>query len=157
MKLLYAILAGLAATAAMTAFLYLLSFLTHRVMKMIRIMGTMVMNRTQPDGSLSEAVSTKVVGTIVVYLMGILFALVYLAVWDADIGLITASWGLFLGLANGIIAMIMWYFFFMLHPRPPLIKLRTYLLTLIAAHIVFGFVVTYVYHLLLQPAYEFWW
>ncbi|WP_299825239.1 hypothetical protein [uncultured Pontibacter sp.] len=157
MKLLYAILAGLAATAAMTAFLYLLSYLTHRVMKVIKILGTMLTRRTQPDGSLSDAASTKVIGTIAHYAAGIFFALIYLALWDSEVGLITASWGLLFGLAHGIMAMLIWYFFFMMHPNPPIIPLRSYLLTLIAAHVVFGFVVTYTFHRLLQPDYSFWW
>ena len=157
MKLLYVILAGLAATAAMTAFLYILSHLTHRVMQVIKVLGTMITNRTQPDGSLSDAVSTKVIGTIAHYTAGALFAIVYLALWDSEVGFITASWGLLFGLAHGLIGMVIWYFFFLVHPKPPLIRLKTYLSTQIAAHIVFGFVVTYVYYLLLQPDYEFWW
>lgn len=157
MKFLYAIPAGLAATAAMTAFLYLLSYLTHRVMKVVKILGTMLLRRTQPDGTLSDATSTKVVGTIAHYLIGIFFAVIYLALWDSEVGFITASWGLLFGLAHGIIAMVIWYFFFMMHPNPPIVPLRSYLLTLIAAHIVFGFVVTYTYYLLLKPDYPFWW
>ncbi|ARS37620.1 hypothetical protein [Pontibacter actiniarum] len=157
MKFLDAAVAGIAGTAAMTAFLYLLSFLTHRVMKVVRILGTMLLNRTRPDGSLSELTGTKVAGTIAHYGVGIFFAVIYLALWDSGVGLPTASWGLLFGLAHGLVAMLVWYFFFMMHPRPPLIKLRTYLTTLIFAHIVFGFVTSYTYHLLLRPAYEFWW
>ena len=157
MKFLYAIPAGLAATAAMTAFLYLLSFLTHRVMKVAKILGTMITRQTGPDGSLSDSTNAKVVGNIAHYLIGIFFAVVYLALWDSGVGLITASWGLFFGLAHGIVAMVMWYFFFMLHPNPPIIPLRTYLLTLIVAHLVYGFVATYTFYLLLKPDYAFWW
>ena len=157
MKFLYAIPAGLAATAAMTAFLYLLSFLTHRVMKVAKILGTMITRQTGPDGSLSDSTNAKVVGNIAHYLIGIFFAVVYLALWDSGVGLITASWGLFFGLAHGIVAMVMWYFFFMLHPNPPIIPLRSYLLTLIVAHLVYGFVATYTFYLLHKPHYAFWW
>jgi len=156
MKLLYIVIAGIAATAAMTAVLYVLSFITHRVMKVVRILGTMLLNRTQEDGSLSEAGSTKIVGTIAHYAVGVFFAITYLALWDSGVGLITASWGLFFGLAHGLVAMAIWYFFFMLHPRPPLIRLRSYLITLVFAHLVFGLVATYTFYLLLQPDYAFW-
>lgn len=156
MKLVYAVIAGVAATAAMTAFLYLLSFATHRVMKVVKILGTMLTNRTRPDGALSDAASTKVIGNVAHYLVGIFFAVVYLALWDSEVGLMTASWGLLFGLAHGIIAMLMWYFFFMLHPRPPLVPLKSYLVTLVFAHVVFGFVVTYTFYLLLRPDYTFW-
>jgi len=156
MKLLYAIMGGLAATAAMTAFLYLLSYATHRVMKVIKILGTMLLSRTQPDGSLSDAVSTKAVGTVAHYAVGVFFAVVYLALWDSGVGSLTASWGLLLGFGHGIIAMVVWFFFFMVHPKPPLLALQTYLITLIFAHVVFGLVVTYTVYLLEQPAYAFW-
>ncbi|MDX5423499.1 MAG: hypothetical protein LPK14_14685 [Hymenobacteraceae bacterium] len=157
MKLLYAAIAGIAGTAAMTAFLYLLSFITHRVMKVVRILGTMLLNRTQSDGDLSQATSTKVVGTLAHYGVGVFFAIIYLALWDSGVGPVTASWGLLFGLAHGIVAMVIWYFFFMLHPNPPLIKLKTYLVTLVFAHMIFGFVTSYTYYLFLRPGYSFWW
>jgi hypothetical protein len=156
MKLLYAVIAGIAATAAMTAFLYLLSFITHRVMKVIKILGTMLTNRTHPDGTLSDAVSTKVYGTVAHYLVGIAFALFYIALWQSGVGLITASWGLLFGLAHGLFAMFLWYLLFLVHPRPPIISLRTYLATLVFAHIVYGLVLTYTVHLLMRPDYPFW-
>lgn len=156
MKLLYAVIGGLAATAAMTAFLYLLSLVTHRVMKVIKILGTMLTNRTNPDGSLSDAVSTKVYGTVAHYIFGIIFALFYVALWHSGVGLINASWGLLFGLAHGLMAMFLWYLFFLVHPRPPIISLRTYLVTLIFAHIVYGLVLTYTVYLLAHPDYPFW-
>ncbi|MFD2246014.1 hypothetical protein [Pontibacter ruber] len=156
MKLLHAILAGLAGTAAMTAFLYLLSFATHRVMKVVMILGTMLTGRTGPDGSISEAGSTKVVGNAAHYLMGIVFAIGYLALWDSEVGLPTAGWGLLFGLGHGLLAMVLWYLFLMVYPKPPRIPLRTYLITLIFAHIVYGFVVAYTFYLLEQPDYTFW-
>lgn len=156
MKLLYAVLGGLAATAAMTAFLYLLSFATHRVMKVVRILGTMLTDRTGPDGSLSEAISTKVYGTVAHYLVGIVFAIFYLALWHSGVGLINASWAFLFGLAHGLFATLIWYLFFLVHPRPPIIPLRTYLFTLIFAHIVFGLVLTYTVYLFVEPEYAFW-
>ncbi len=140
----------------MTAFLYLLSYATHRVMKVVRILGTMLLNRTQPDGSLAEGTTVKIVGTLAHYAVGIFFALVYLALWDAGLGLMTASWGLFFGCINGVVGMAVWYFFFLIHPRPPLLQLWSYLHTLVFAHIIFGFVATYTFYLLLQPEYSFW-
>lgn len=156
MMLLYAILAGLAGTAAMTAFLYLLSYATRRALKVTKILGTMLTNSTQPGGSLSNTVNAVAVGIAAHYSIGALCALVYLALWDSGVGLVSASWGLLFGLAHGIVAMAGWYFFFMLHPRPPLIPLRTYLAALVFAHLIFGFVTAYTFHLFSQPAYTFW-
>ncbi|TPE44692.1 hypothetical protein [Pontibacter mangrovi] len=157
MKFLDAVVAGIAGTAAMTAFLYLLSFFTHRVMKVVRILGTMLLKRTHADGSLSERTSTKVVGTVAHYAVGIFFAVIYMALWNSGVGVPTASWGLLFGLAHGLVGMVIWYFFFMIHPRPPLVTLRTYLSTLIFAHIVYGFVASYTFYLLTSPGYSFWW
>lgn len=156
MKFLDTILASIAGTAAMTAFLYLLTYATHRVMKVIKILGTMLLFRTQPDGGLSDAFSTKVVGTIALYSVGAFFAVIYLALWDSEVGLISASWSLLFGLANGIAGMFAWYFFFLVHPKPPIIQLKTYLLTLIVAHMVFAFVTFYTYYLISEPSYTFW-
>ncbi|PRY16440.1 hypothetical protein CLV24_101286 [Pontibacter ummariensis] len=156
MKFLIAVLAGIAGTAAMSAFLYLLSYATHRVMKAIKILGTMLLFRTQPNGSLSDAVSTKAVGTVAHYAVGVFFATMYLALWDSGVGALTASWALLFGVGHSIIGMFAWYLFFMVHPKPPLIKLKTYLVTLIFAHILFGFVTTYTFYLFTQPAYSFW-
>ena len=156
MKLLFIILAGIAGTAAMTAFMYLLSYVTRRLLKVIKILGTMLLGRTKTDGSLSDRLSTKVVGTLAHYTVGILFSIGYLALWESGVGDITASWGLLGGLANGLFAMLIWYFFFMVHPKPPKIALEPYLITLVFAHIVFGFVVTYTYYQLIHPEYDFW-
>ena len=156
MKFLLAVLAGLAGTAAMTLFLYLLSFLTSRTTRVVKVLGTMLTNRTQPDGGLSDAVSTSAVGIVAHYAVGAFFAVIYLALWDSEVGLATASWGILFGLANGIAGMVAWYFFFMLHRRAPVLKLGTFLMWMLVSHVIFGFVTTYVYHLLSQPVYAFW-
>nr|WP_221627119.1 hypothetical protein [Pontibacter sp. Tf4] len=149
-------MAGVAGTAAMNTVLYLLSLTTGRVLKIPPLLGTMLLNRTHPDGNLSGAVSTHVVGTVAHYTVGILYAIGYLALWESGVGTITASWGLLIGFGNGIFAMIIWYFFFMIHPRPPHIQLERYLLTLVFSHIIFGFVVTFVYFHLTHPEHSFW-
>ncbi|WP_347157862.1 hypothetical protein [Pontibacter chitinilyticus] len=156
MKFLHVLLAGIAGTAAMTAFLYLLSYATHRVMKVIKVLGTMLLFRTQPDGALSDAFSTKVIGTIAHYSIGAFFAVVYLALWDSGVGLVSASWSLLFGVANGVVGMFAWYTLFLVHPKPPLIKLKTYLITLVFAHLVFAFITFYAYYLLSEPDYTFW-
>lgn len=156
MKLLFAILAGLAGTAAMTALLYLLSYATHRVLKVIKVLGTMLLDNTRSDGSLSDAISTRVVGTVAHYTVGVLFAIGYLALRESGVGALTASWGMLFGLTHGLFGMVGWYFFFMVHPNPPRLNLRSYLLTLMLVHIFFGLVATYTFYLLSHPEYRFW-
>ncbi|MEJ8758133.1 hypothetical protein WG947_14060 [Pontibacter sp. H259] len=155
MNLIYAILAGLAGTAAMTAVLYLLSF-TNRALRVPQVLGTMLLGKTHPDGGLSGTPSTHIIGTAAHFLVGILYAIGYLSLWESGVGSLTFSWSLLMGFANGIFAMIVWYFFFLIHPKPPIIKLERYLVTLIFAHVIFGFIVTYVYYQLTINEHPFW-
>lgn len=156
MKLIYVIIAGLAGTAAMTVFLYFISLLTRHILQMPLLLGTMLLGKTHPNGSLSRSVSTKFVGTLAHYTMGILYAIGYLALWESGVGTITASWSLLIGFGNGILAMVIWYFFIMIHPKPPIIHLEKHLTAILLAHIVFGFILTYVYYQLTHVEYSFW-
>ncbi len=156
MKFQDVLLASLAGSTAMSAFLYLASYATHRVMRVIKMLGTMLLFRTQPDGGFSSAFSTRVAGTVAHYLLGALFGAIYLALWDADLGTITASWSLFFGLASGIAGMFLWYFFLMAHPNPPIVSLKTHLSTLLVAYMVFAFFTFYTYYLIVRPNYSFW-
>ncbi|HEY4650452.1 MAG TPA: hypothetical protein VIG72_03515 [Pontibacter sp.] len=156
MKLLYVILAGVAGTIAMNTVLYMLSMVTSRVLNIPQLLGTMLLGRTHPDGSLSEAVGTRIVGLLAHFTVGALYAIGYLALWESGAGTVTATWGLLIGLGNGFFAMIIWYFFFMIHPRPPKIELERYLVTLVFSHVFFGFVATFSYYLLAQPEHSFW-
>ena len=156
MKLVYIILAGITGTATMTVILYLLSVTTNRALHVPQVLGTMLLGKTHSNGSLSQAPSARIVGTIAHFIVGILFAIAYLAFWESGVGTLTFSWSLLMGFANGIFAMIAWYFFFLIHPKPPIIKLERYLVTLIFAHVIFGFIVTYVYYLLTINEHNFW-
>ncbi len=156
MNLIYTILAGLAGTLAMSIVLHLLSMVTPRIMPVPRLLGTMLLGRTHPNGSLSRSTSAVVVGMLAHFIVGILYAIGYLALWESGVGTITASWSLLIGFANGIFAMIIWYFFFMIHPKPPLIKLERYLVEMVFSHVLFGFVVTYTFYHLTKPEYTFW-
>nr|WP_222619668.1 hypothetical protein [Pontibacter sp. KCTC 32443] len=140
----------------MNLVLYLLTRVTNRVMQAPLILGTMLLGKTHPDGGISRSVSAKVVGTVAHYLVGILYAIGYLALWESGVGTVTLSWSLLMGFANGIFAMIIWYFFFMIHPKPPLVELNKYLIALIFGHIIFGLVLTYVFYQLSHLEYSFW-
>jgi hypothetical protein len=155
-KLFYIILAGLAGTAAMSSVIFLLSLVTRRILRIPLVLGTMLLGKTHSNGGLSNGLSTKLVGGLAHYTVGVLYAIGYLALWESGVGTITASWGMLIGLGNGILAMIIWYFFFMIHPRPPHIKLERYLIEMVFSHVLFGFVVTYVYYHLTHVEYSFW-
>lgn len=140
------ILAGLAGTALMTAFMYAMTFLTRHVMQVVRILGTVLTFQTGPQGQLSHTGLAGVVGTVAHYAIGVGFALVYYGLWSAGIGRPDLAWGIVFGLVSAVAAVLFWYLFLRFHPRPPAVLLPPYLLTLAAAHVVFALGVVLVYN-----------
>lgn len=148
MDFVHIIVAGIVGTAFMTLFMYLLTFITERVMKVTQILGTMLTFRTTEEGGLSETKPAVIAGVIGHYCIGILFALCYLLLWRAGIGTPDLMYALLFGFLNGIAGITAWRVFFAIHPNPPDIKLKPYLLTLLAAHLVFALGVVYSFRLL---------
>ncbi len=138
MKLLDIIIAGMVGTALMTAFMYAMTFVTQRVMKVVKILGTMLTFRTTPDGRLSDSRGAIAVGLIAHYAVGVVFMLVYYWLWTLGIGRPDLRTSLLFGVVSGVVAIGIWYAFFAIHPRPPAISLPPYLFTLALAHIVFA-------------------
>ncbi|GAB3548708.1 DUF6789 family protein [Spirosoma fluminis] len=145
MKLLEIVIAGVAGTALMTLFMYIMTFFTERVMKVTKILGTMLTFETSPDGKLSDSKRAITVGILAHYAIGIAFALAYYLLWSLDIGQPDSQSGIWFGIGSGFVAIVFWYSFFALHPKPPAIQLKSYLVSLFVAHIVFayGVIVTY--------------
>ena len=142
------ILASVVGTSLMTAFMYIMTFLTDRVMKVINILGTMLTFQTTLDGGLSDRPRAISIGIIAHYAIGILFTLCYSQLWSWGVGRPDYQSGIWFGIGSGLVAIAFWYGFFAIHPRPPAIRLKPYLLTLFLAHIVFTFGVIFAYHLL---------
>jgi hypothetical protein len=143
------IMAGLVGTAVMTFFMYGMSFLTDRVMKVIRILGTMLTFQTTPKGELSDSSWSILVGTIAHYVVGLSFTLVYAEIWRTGLGAPTLRFGVIAGFVSGLVGMLGWRVYFALHPSPPKnVPLKSYLLTLLAAHVVFGVTVALTYQTL---------
>jgi hypothetical protein len=86
MNIITAIAAGIGGTAVMTAFIYLLSYITKKRLKVVKILGTMLTFQTTPDKQTSEHSSAIVVGIIGHYLVGIIFSLIYYWLWTNGIG-----------------------------------------------------------------------
>jgi riboflavin transporter FmnP len=145
------ILASLIGTTAMTLFMYGMTFLTDRVMKVVKILGTMLTFQTTADGHLSDNPVAIGIGLIAHYLIGIAFGFCYYELWHQGIGEPTIIFGVVAGFISGLIGMLIWRIFFALHPKPPMtVPLQSYLFTLLAAHIVFGVTVVLTYQKL-QP------
>lgn len=132
----------------MTLFMYLLTFISKRVMKVTKILGTMLTFRTTAGGGLSESRGAAIAGVAGHYCIGIFFALCYFLLWRAGIGKPDLPDALLFGLINGIAGIAAWRLSFAIHPRPPVIKLKPYLVTLLIAHLVFALGVVYTFRFL---------
>lgn len=149
MDIQHIVIAGLVGTGVMTLFMYGMTFLTDRVMKVVKILGTMLTFQTTPDGRLSDSPTAIGVGIVAHYALGVIFALVYYALWRAGIGSPTFWNGALFGFVSGLVGILGWRIFFALHPRPPAtVPLKDYLITLLAGHVVFGIAVVVTYQLL---------
>ena len=149
MKLLALFFASIAGTAAMTLVMYLLSFMTHEPLKVVKILGTMLTFRTTPAGRLSDSTPAIATGIVAHYPMGVAFAFGFWLCWQHGIGTPDLPGGLLFGLVSGLAGVVIWEAFFRLHPHPPqTVPLRHYFISLVLAHVVFGVVVALVYHAL---------
>lgn len=148
MTIVIVIISGLVGTALMTLFMYGMTFLTNRVMKVTKILGTLLTAQTSARGQLSNSRRAIVLGIMAHYLIGIGFALAYYGLWKLGIGRPDLVSGVWFGLGSGAAAIAFWYTFLALHPKPPAIPLRSYLFTLFLAHIVFTYGVIITYRLL---------
>lgn len=138
MNILTAIAAGIGGTAVMTAFIYLLSYITHKRLKVVKILGTMLTFQTTPDRQTSEHSSAIVAGVTGHYLVGIVFSLIYYWLWTTGIGnpdIITCT---VYGFISGVVGIIVWRIFFAIHPNPPAVPLKDYIVSILIGHIFFG-------------------
>ena len=132
------ILAGIAATLLMTAFVYGIALLFNKKWKVIKVLGTMLTGETTAFGGLSGSPKSIITGTIMHYLVGIGFAFVYLWIWRSGIVIPGIINNVLFGIAIGIVAAAVWWLFFKVHPKPPVMHLPKYLLTIATGHIVFA-------------------
>lgn len=82
--------------------------------------------------------------------MGLVFASVFVELWES--GRIRHSWrnALILGLISGVIGLLIWKATFKAHPLPPWINYDRYYLQRIRAHIIFAVGATLAYWMTTQ-------
>jgi hypothetical protein len=139
MHFLIAALASIAGTLLMTSYLYLLAYLTKKNFRVVHVLGLML---TKPNASPHKML---IVGTLVHYTIGVLFALIYAWLWQEGIGRPDTLNGLLLGAFSGLFAMVFWQMFIVLHENPPLLPLPAYQLAVGAGHLLFGLGTTWMY------------
>jgi uncharacterized membrane protein YagU involved in acid resistance len=125
--------------------MYLLSYITKKKMKVVKILGTMLSIYSNPEGRLSESHKAITIGLLVHYGVGIIFAIGYLVLWENKIGKPDLINGLVFGTINGIFGIFIWRLFLLIHPSPPHLPFRSYMFSLVLGHIAFalGLILTY--------------
>jgi len=96
MDILGAIVAGVVGTTVMTM-----------VMMMAPKMGMPKMDIVGMLGSMFSADGNRMVGMVMHFMMGIVFAIVYALLWNAGVGTVTLLWGVIFGTGHWLIAGVM--------------------------------------------------
>ncbi len=107
MSLVGAIVAGLVATAVMTALMAVAPQMGMPRMDVIAMLGTMV---TEEEGT------ARIIGAVLHFTMGAIFAIIYVWLWVNVIGDPTWLWGLLFGLVHGVIAGVVMPMMMQMHP-----------------------------------------
>jgi hypothetical protein len=147
MKILLIALSSIAGTLFMSLYMALIGKLRGRekTMDVPKILGSMLLNEKGPGNKPSASPKARLTGIIAHYSVGILFALIYLLLWHFGIGKPDMKWALIFGFVSGIFGIMVWRVFIALHPHPPDIPLKSYLVHLVIAHVVFAAVTVFVY------------
>lgn len=139
------ILSGIAGTVAMTLVMYLYARISKEFTKVIHILGSMLSgdnNFTSPQNS------TLILGTLAHFGVGVLFSFSYFLLWNWGTFRINLEDSILIGAASGVLAIVVWKTYFLLHDHPPLISQKHYFIALFLAHIVFGAVSVNVFQLI---------
>ncbi|MHA4896202.1 hypothetical protein ACXZ1K_15730 [Pedobacter sp. PWIIR3] len=82
------------------------------------------------------------------YAMGFVFAAVFVELWETGKIKHNLRNGLLLGLASGIVGLLIWKATFKIHPLPPSLDYTNFYLQRIPAHVVFAVFATLTYRLI---------
>jgi hypothetical protein len=137
MDVVSAIWAGLIGTAVMTALIYAGPIMGMPKMDMIGMLGKMF------TGNASVAYP---LGTVIHFMMGALFAILYAWLWSLGWGDATWGWGIVYGLVHGVVAAMVMPMMIRMHPRPPEMQMGAMgVVGILMGHAVFGLIVALVY------------
>ena len=104
------ILAGLVGTAAMTALLIMAPRMGMPKMDIIGVLGSMF---TSEEGTATR------LGLVIHFMMGVIFAIIYALLWNADVRGVNVLWGLIFGAVHGAVVSVVVPMMLRMHPRPP--------------------------------------
>jgi len=137
MNVLGAIIAGLAGTAVMTMVMYVAPLMGMPKMDIAGMLGSMFVSKKE---------TAKVVGMVMHFMMGVVFALIYALLWSLGLGSATWWWGLIFGAVHGVVIIVMMPIMMRMHPRPPEMAGGPLVMVgQLMGHMIFGLVVALVY------------
>ena len=136
----------MAGTTVMTAGSELMSLLMHENFREPEHLETLI-SRLVPH--LSGKAKT-IAGWGAHYAMGIVFAAVYVELWESRKIKHNLKNGLILGAVSGLLGYLIWKGTFKAHPLPPWINYSHYYVQRIPAHIIFAVTATVVYKMTLS-------
>jgi hypothetical protein len=131
----FPIIAGIIATLAMTLFAKATFAALRRPYNILRILGNMLLFEPHTVVRQPPPPTARTLATIVHYAIGVLFAWAYqqFVINNNDDRILdTVVFGIIIALA----AIVGWRLLFFLHPAPPGIDLKTYLLVIALGHFV---------------------
>lgn len=133
--MLIVILTGsLVATTAMTLFSYIVAYLSNSNFKEPELLNILLNNSQLPISPSKKSI----VGWSGHYILGLIFGLIFYMLFTytpLNISIFNCIW---YGIAAGIMGIIGWEIMFRISRNPPKIKLRSFYIQLIIAHLLFG-------------------
>ncbi|MBO9702928.1 MAG: hypothetical protein J7604_22125 [Sporocytophaga sp.] len=142
----YLVRTAVDATNYMTLYMKIVSEISKKQMRVIRILGRLLTNKTHNEKGVFSIAQIKATGTLVHYSIGIFFLYCYHLLWKNRFTKPNLTGGVTLGLTNGLIAIAVWYVYMNLHRNPPKIDRKSYLINLVIAHIIYGTVAAFEYN-----------
>ncbi|UOE47927.1 hypothetical protein MTO98_26300 [Mucilaginibacter sp. SMC90] len=126
--------AGVTGTTFMTLFSYLVSLADGENFSEPERLGQLA-GRLLPK---MDKAQSRSLGWLGHYGVGLLFAMVYVELWQQGKLRPNLKMGLWLGALSGLFAVAIWKATFRLHPLPPSLSFNKYYLQLIPAHLIFA-------------------
>jgi hypothetical protein len=145
LELINLLISGLIATSVMTLLMYLGGIISGKNLAVIHILGSMITFNTKVGGGVSKSFLSFITGFVLHFLVGIFYAFIYAWLWSINIGKPNFINSIIFGSISGIIAIIGWNIFIKIHPKPPAIPIREYMVALFFTHIIFAVILFYIY------------
>lgn len=147
------VLSGFAGTIVMTSVMYLYARLLDKNTKVVHILGSMLTGNEESYHV--QKIKVLTTGAVAHVFVGVLFSFGYFLLWNW--GVFDIAWvdSLILGALSGVLAIIVWKSYFIMHQRPPEISLTHYFIALFISHIVFGLITVNVFKIITHEP-EFW-